>query len=61
MVMHNKFFNGKSRNQIWEKIEIWWEGKIKVKDNHKQILISQYIAFMAKKNESITNVFEMVQ
>ena len=51
LVMYNNIVNCTSRKQIWE-----CEGSAEVKDNEKQILVSQYV--MAKANESITEVFE---
>ena len=41
-----------------ETIEILYEGTTEVKDNQRQILVSQYEGFMAKPNKSITEVFE---
>ena len=58
LVMYNNIVNCTSGKQIWEIIEILCEGTTEVKDNQKQILVSQYESFMAKPNESIIEVFE---
>ena len=58
LVMYNNIVNCTSGKQIWETIEILCEGSNEVKDNQKQILVSQYGGFMTKANESITEVFE---
>ena len=58
LVMYNNIVNCTSGKQICKTIEILCEGSTKVKDNKKQILVSQYEGFMAKANESITEVFE---
>ena len=57
-VMYNNIVNRTSGKHIWETIEILCEGTIEVKDNQRQILVSQYEGFMANPNENITEVFE---
>lgn len=44
--------------EVWENIEILCEDTEEVGDNKKQILVSQYEAFMAQPKEGITEVFE---
>ena len=58
LVMYNNIVNCTSGKQIRETIEILCEVSTEVKDNQKKILVSQYEGFMAKANESITEVFE---
>ncbi|KAK1401552.1 hypothetical protein POM88_001157 [Heracleum sosnowskyi] len=47
-----------SAKDMWNKIELLCEGSEEVKDNQRQILISQYEAFMAKSGEDLTTMFE---
>ena len=43
---------------MWDHIEILCEGTEEVKENRRQILVTQYEAFMAQPRESITEMFE---
>ncbi|KAK1365156.1 hypothetical protein POM88_040717 [Heracleum sosnowskyi] len=47
-----------SAKKMWDLIEVLCEGTTKVRKNKKQILVSQYEAFMAQPKEGITEVFE---
>ncbi|KAK1355940.1 hypothetical protein POM88_049196 [Heracleum sosnowskyi] len=47
-----------SAKDMWNKIELLCEGSEEVKDNQRQILISQYEAFMEKSGEDLTTMFE---
>lgn len=58
MSMYNNVVNCTTVKQIWETIEILCEGTEEVKENQRQLLVSQYETFMSKQNESITEVFE---
>lgn len=44
--------------EMWDHIEVLCEGTEEVRENKKQILLSQYEAFMAQPKEGITEVFE---
>ena len=43
---------------MWDHIEVLCEGTEEVRENKKQILVTQYEAFMAQPKESITDMFE---
>jgi len=43
---------------MWKKIELLCEGSEEVRENQKQILVSQYEAFMANQGEELTIMFE---
>ena len=47
----------KTAKEMWENIEILCEGTEEVRENKRQILVSQYEAFMAQPKEGITEVF----
>ncbi|KAK1378931.1 hypothetical protein POM88_025675 [Heracleum sosnowskyi] len=47
-----------STKKMWDLIEVLCEGTPEVRKNKKQILVSQYEAFMAQPKEGITEVFE---
>ncbi|KAK1369485.1 hypothetical protein POM88_035577 [Heracleum sosnowskyi] len=49
-----------SAKEMWNKIELLCEGSEEVKDNQRQILISQYEAFMEKSGEDLTTMFERI-
>ncbi|KAL8147007.1 hypothetical protein AgCh_004650 [Apium graveolens] len=53
-VMYNNIVNCDTAKQIWEKIEILYEGTEEVRSNQRRILISQYEGFMAKPKEAIS-------
>ena len=56
--MYNNIVDCTLGKQIWETIEILSEGSAEVKDNQKQIPVSQYEGFMTKANERIIEIFE---
>ena len=47
-----------SAYDMWKKIELLCEGSEEVRENQKQILVSQYEAFMANQGEELTIMFE---
>jgi gag-polypeptide of LTR copia-type/Zinc knuckle len=47
-----------SAKEMWNKIELLCEGSEEVRENQRQILVSQYEAFMAKPGEELTLMFE---
>ncbi|KAK1355317.1 CCHC-type domain-containing protein [Heracleum sosnowskyi] len=47
-----------SAKKMWDLIEVLCEGTPEVRKNKKQILVSQYEAFMPQPKEGITEVFE---
>ncbi|KAK1373475.1 hypothetical protein POM88_029668 [Heracleum sosnowskyi] len=47
-----------SAKEMWIRLALLCEGSEEVKGNQRQILISQYEAFMAKPGEDLTSMFE---
>ena len=47
-----------SAKEMWDHIEVLCEGTEEVRENKKQILVTQYEAFMAQPKESVTDMFE---
>ncbi|KAK1365736.1 hypothetical protein POM88_041297 [Heracleum sosnowskyi] len=47
-----------SAKEMWIRLALLCEGNEEVKGNQRQILISQYEAFMAKPGEDLTSMFE---
>ena len=43
---------------MWDHIEILCEGTEEVRENRRQIMVTQYEAFMAQPKESVTEMFE---
>lgn len=47
-----------SAKELWERIESLCDETLEMRKNQRQILMSQYEAFMIKPNEDLSEVFE---
>ena len=47
----------KSAKEMWDKLELLYEGTSQVKETKANILVSEYELFMMKSNESISEMF----